>query len=174
MQTLVTGKIDYNKGFSLIEILIVMFIMAFVLSNINFKFVTETTLKNTIDQLEHQVNYALDYATFKQKVLGLTFHQNGYYFSNYHPPVGTATFLKPSSSTWRPLSSVDVLKEQKWDLDEINLIDLNVEGDTIALDDIEIEDFIFPQIVIFPNYEVTDFSIDIYDEQQQSQSLVIQ
>lgn len=161
----------HYKGFTLIEILVVMFIVGIMLLAVGSRYTPskhQDSLLNNVNTLQGKLQYALDYTTFKREVLALTIHQTGYYFSNYH---------KNASQTWQPIATQKDLNPVLWqDLERINHIDMVIDNTSVVIDDLkdltqEEKEKLPPHVIIFPNYETTDFSITLLDKEGEEKSL---
>ena len=179
MQILVIGKpsltLNWRQfGFSLIELLIVMFIMGFLLSNINLNFNNTFDSAKQLAEFKQQFHYALDYTTFSRQILGLSIDEQGYAFLSYHPPTKPAsptnnednTQAKEPTSTWQIISDITQLEPQNWhNAEEIAFMDLVVDEQSVVITTKK-ERHQKPQIIILPNYEYNSFLLTITNNEK--------
>ena len=166
------------QGFTLIEILVVMFIVGVMLLATSYSFSPKSdknSVKTNIITLQNKLQYALDYATFNQQILALTVHETGYFFSDYHANNSTQTIIdKQATNTWQPLTNIPNLSSDNWQAkDKISHIGLILDGIDVVIEflDNEEEEIPPPHIIIFPNYETNDFLLNILDNSGQEYSI---
>lgn len=155
------------KGFSLIELLIVMFIIGTLLSNVNLRFNQNTSLKKQLVKFKHQFHYVLDDVNFSKKIIGLSIDDQGYVFLSHQAYVSASQTQFNSSiesvnasSTWQTINTNDI-KSEKWhDSQHIVFMDLIIDGQSIPLNE-EKKKTQQPQIIIQPNYQYNPFLLTI-------------
>lgn len=167
------------RGFTLIEIMVVLFIMGIAASTVVLNFTGQDNadgLRKETQRLEAVFNMASDYAVLNQRQLGLRVEEksNSYYF-----------MLLDENQEWVKLSldatfeehalpelfSLELsLSDLPWDTED-SLFSTEVFDEKLSLDDDEVqigdeEDKKLPppQIFIFSSGEITPFSISLIYE----------
>lgn len=149
------------KGFSLIELMVVVLILAFAAAGVRTVFDPNGSLSKQMnqqgDQLYAQMQYALDEALFTLNPLGLVINQD--------PETGLLTteyeWYSHNGDTWvkreKPLAGGELKESFTW---QINIEDEPLEE---SLDDLleQEEEELKPQIAFYPSGEVTPFEIEI-------------
>ncbi|WP_268820182.1 type II secretion system minor pseudopilin GspH [Paraglaciecola algarum] len=169
-------KLTIARGFTLIEIMVVLFIMGIAASTVVLSFSGQNNaelLKKQTQRLEVVFNMASDYAVLNQRQLGLRIEQktNSYYF-----------MLLDENEEWVKLSidktfdehllpesfSLELsLTDLPWDTED-NLFSTEVFDEELSLDDDETQigdeeekKLPPPQVFIFSSGEITPFSVTL-------------
>lgn len=160
-----------NKGFTLLELLLVLTLMAFLFSSVKIPDLT----KNPFDLVEHEakkvahlIDLASEYAVLNNALLGFAVREQQYAFLAYNgekwieipePPFTKATFEQLELSI-----QLDGLEWQEQSL--ISSVEwINQDEKDELLDELEEapEDvFLFPQVFILPSGEISPFDLDLF------------
>jgi len=160
-RSLLKNCIKTAQGFSLIELMVVVLILAFAAAGIRNVINPNGSLAKQMntqgDTLYAQMQYALDEALFTLNPLGLVIEQDvdtGLLSNQYE-------WYAHNGDTWvkreKPLAGGELEESFAW---QINIEDEPLEE---SLDDLleEEEDTVKPQIAFYPSGEVTAFDIEI-------------
>lgn len=141
-----------TQGFTLIEILVVIFIMSIVTSVALFSISRNENrqLESFAKELVQTVTLAQEQAMLQPSVLGLSIEKHGYQFAAYH----LAENKKKNS--WSPLQ--DHLLGMH-DIPGNIALTVEVGGQKIAREESEDDVAHVPQIVISTNGDITPFTI---------------
>ena len=150
-----------SRGFSLIELMVVVLILAFAAAGVRTIINPNGSLSKQMNQqgetLFAQMQFALDEALFTLNPLGLVIKQD--------PETG----LMSTQYQWYSYNGDEWVERKKTlvggELDKAFAWQVNVEEEPLeeTLDDLleEDEDTIKPQIAFYPSGEVTPFDIEI-------------
>jgi general secretion pathway protein H len=146
----------WPRGFSLIEIMIVVFIIGLVSATVVITFggdSRDTELDKEAERLEALIAYAREQAELQTRDYG--FHMNRVEYQFY--------VFDPMANQWRVPKEDEALRARK--IPEGLLPGLVVEGRTIVLDNRRpaMNDF-KPQVMIFANGDLTSFEITLERE----------
>lgn len=154
-------SIKTAKGFSLIELMVVVLILAFAAAGVRTVFDPSGSLSKQMntqgDTLFAQMQFALDEALFTLNPLGLVIEQDlesGLMSTQYQ-------WYSHNGDTWvkreKPLAGGELKQSFAW---QVNVEDEPLEE---SLDELleEDEEKIKPQIAFYPSGEVTPFDIEI-------------
>ncbi|GAP74384.1 MULTISPECIES: type II secretion system minor pseudopilin GspH [Pseudoalteromonas] len=155
-----------HRGFSLIEILVVLAIIAFTANLVVYSIDDshEDELEQHALALQTSINYASEYAILNQRQLGLYVADNGYEFLTY------------AEQEWRPLEDAEgVLKGKQfeppfeltlnqedlpWAQDSLlNAVDWQQLLGVDEEDFLELEKMKIPQVMILSSGEVSPFEL---------------
>lgn len=177
-----------TTGFTLIEVMVVLFIMGIVASSVVMNFTGQDNadlLKKQAQRFEVVFNMASDFAVLNQKQLGLRVEEktNSYYF-----------MLLDENQEWIKLEADDTFTEHElpelfalelsltdlpWDAEE-SLFSTEVFDEKLSLDDEgtqigkeEDKKLPPPQIFIFSSGEITPFSVTLAYEPEFSDDLPV-
>ncbi len=137
-----------NKGFTLIEILVVVVIVS-ILMVLGVQMISSGSVERNLQQrgkiLKYSIQYACDQATFQNRAYGINFYTNSYDFSQF------------INNEW-----VVVVSEQ---LSRVTLKDgmkltLSIDGQLLVLPEEEIEE---PQVSCDATGRLTPFELTISD-----------
>lgn len=154
------------KGFSLIELMVVLFIIAIIVGGVSQVIRPQGSLTKRINQqgesLFAQMQFALDDALVRHQALGIVLQQNDSDsgFSREY------AWYRHDGENWiltgKPLGQQSLPEELMW---SIEVEEVSVEESLDAL--LEEEDGrVRPVIIFSPDGEVTDFSMVIYPSDQ--------
>jgi len=143
-------------GFSLIEIMIVVFIIGLVTATVVITFggdSRDTELDREAERIEALFGYAREQAELQTRDYGLRMDRLEYYFVVFNPLV----------NQWRLPEEDDALRARKFPDDMVP--SLVVEGRNVVLDTRKpkVEDF-KPQVMIYANGDLTSFEISLERE----------
>ncbi|WP_462157052.1 type II secretion system minor pseudopilin GspH [Pseudoalteromonas sp. GB56] len=161
-------RVDHQRGFSLLEILVVLVIIAFTANLVVFSIddSQEEELEQAALALQSSINFASEYAILNQKQLGLYIEDNSYEFLTY------------AEQKWQPLEDAEGLLKKK-EFEPPFLLTLNQEDLPWAQDSllsevdwkqllgVEDDDFLelqkmtIPQVMILSSGEVSPFQITL-------------
>lgn len=176
MPTLTTKHL-FSRGFTLIEMMVVMFIVGIAASMAAVSIGTGSRpqeVKNSVRQLYHSINLAFEESVYANQQFGLRFDIN----LDNEEPVFVYQWLvfDAEQKSWY-LTDVEELQEQK--LLEGMLLEVEVEGQNLIIGEQQKdeEDIIFkvkkkkgeeheihPDIYFFSSGETQNFTIRIADE----------
>ncbi|MCU4674390.1 type II secretion system minor pseudopilin GspH [Catenovulum sp. 2E275] len=156
-------KLSRQRGFTLLEVMLVMVLMAVVLSSVSLSFDIRSDRNKVEDEakrLQAVVQLASDYALLNNLQLGLLVDKNSYQFLGY------------DGELWQEIEDDKVLS--KYEMDENFELKLTL-GDIPWLDNVDEEAGLFgrnqdeedddgkpkliPQVYLFSSGEITPFSI---------------
>ena len=143
-------------GFSLIEIMIVVFIIGLVTATVVITFggdSRDTELDKEAERIEALFGYAREQAELQTRDYGLRMDRLEYYFVVFNPLV----------NQWRLPEEDDALRARKFPDDMVP--GLVVEGRNVVLDSRkpQVQDF-KPQVMIYANGDLTSFEISLERE----------
>lgn len=177
-----------HRGFTLIEVMVVLFIMGIAASAVVFNFTGQNSadeLKKQTQRLEVVFNMASDYAVLNQRQLGLRVEEktNSYFF-----------MLLDENQEWVKLSLDATFEEHElpelftlelsltdlpWDAED-SLFSTEVFDEELTLDDDETQigneeekKLPPPQIFIFSSGEITPFSVSLRYEPEFTNELPV-
>ena len=162
MPTLATGisssrtALRGAHGFTLIELMIVVFIIGLITAGAVIAFGGEkrdTELEKEADRLDALFDYVREQAELQTRDYGFRINSRAYSF----------VVFDVLANEWRPAQEDDALRERS--LPEGIQPEVVVEGRTIVLDEKkrDIEDF-KPQIMIFANGDLSSFEVALQRE----------
>jgi general secretion pathway protein H len=163
-----------NTGFTLIEILVVLVIIAVLVSMATINTSHDgryDDLKNESERLKFILTAAADEALFQNKNLGIVLSKtqlNPLFWEEdfdaaTNNPQNSQTPLLPKKKIWKPYVGRHV---KAYDLPENYFFELTIEGQSISLpyalkeDDKQIE----PNVFLFASGEQTPFSLTLFIE----------
>lgn len=167
----------FNRGFTLIEMMVVMFIVGIAASMAAVSIGTGTRpqeVKNSVRHLYNSINLAFEEAVYQNQQFGLRFDVN---LENEEPVYVYQWLVFDAQQKRWFLSNVEELKQQK--LLEGMLLEVEVEGQNLIIgsQEKEAEDIVFkvkkkkgeeyeihPDIYFFSSGETQNFTIRIADE----------
>ncbi len=159
------SKLSRQRGFTLLEVMLVMVLMAVVLSSVNLSFDIRSDRNKVEDEakrLQAVVQLASDYALLNNLQLGLWVEEKSYQFLGFDGEV------------WTTIDEDKILK--KYELEDNFKLKLTL-GDIPWLDNVDAEDGLFslvgqddeddedeqkklvPQVYLFSSGEITPFSV---------------
>lgn len=158
---LLMKSLTTEKGFSLIELMVVVLILAFAAAGVRTVFDPSGSLSKQMneqgDRLYAQMQFALDEALFTLNPLGLVIEQDletGLLSTQYQ-------WYSHNGDTWvkreKPLAGGELVETFVW---QINIEDEPLEESLDELLEEDDED-VKPQIAFYPSGEVTPFEIEI-------------
>ena len=165
-------QLSTSKGFTLLEILLVLTLIAFLFSSIRIPDLSKNPFDLTereTQKIAHLIDLASEYAVLNNAVLGFAIKEQQYAFMMFdgekwlevvEPPFMKVE-LDPNISLALELDGLDWQEENILSL--VELIDEEeqerlLEENRDQLDDI----FIFPQIFILPSGEISPFELDVF------------
>jgi general secretion pathway protein H len=147
-----------TRGFSLIEIMVVVFIVGLVSAAVIINFTgksRDTELEKEAQRLDALFGYVREQAELQTRDYGFRINDDSYSF----------VVFDVLASQWRPVDEDDALRERK--LPEGIQPVVVVEGRSIVLDrkkrDKELDDF-SPDILIFANGDLSSFEVALQRE----------
>lgn len=146
-----------EKGFTLIEILVVMVIIAIATSVIVFStgsfYLSGTHIDNIANEMAALIRLARNQAIFSLSTLGLDVSPDGYQFLQLYDTNNTLT--------WNPLGQTD----QFWSARSIpSSVYVQVKTAAGANENVFRQGSYAPQIIFFPSGEITPFTITLSQE----------
>ncbi|WP_255456456.1 type II secretion system minor pseudopilin GspH [Paraglaciecola sp. L3A3] len=177
-----------QKGFTLIEVMLVLVIMGLAASAVVFNFNGQSNdelLKQQVQRLEVIFNMASDYAVLNQRQLGLRVEQktNSYYFmlldenQKWTKFAGDPTFEEHELPELFNLELT--LTDLPWETEQ-NLFSTEVfdeessfDQDIVQIGEEEEKPLLPPQIFIFSSGEITPFSLSLAFEPEFSNELPV-
>lgn len=137
-------------GYTLIEILIVLFIMSIVAGAalLSIGHNKNKQLETVQNELAERLNLAEEEAMLKPAVLGLVLEPHGFYFVSYQKP------KKNKPASWIPVQDAALSRYTFSDQIELSLLGPHKEDQEDAMPN-------QPQIIISPNGELTPFTLHI-------------
>jgi general secretion pathway protein H len=146
----------FLRGFSLIEIMVVVFIIGLISAAVVIKFAgnnRDTALDQEAERLDALFDYVREQAELQTRDFGFRASDHGYSF----------VVFDVLANQWRPVEEDDALRDR--DLPEGLEPHMVVEGRTIVLDTDKkkLKDF-QPQIMIFANGDLSSFEISLQRE----------
>ncbi len=145
-----------SKGFTLIEIMIVVFIVGLITAAAVISFGgdrRDTELDKEAERLHALIDYAREQAELQTRDYGVRMDRLGYGF----------VVFNPLSNEWRYAEEDDALRERKWP--DGLIPGLVVEGRNVVLDvrKPDVTDF-KPQVMIFANGDLSSFEVSLARE----------
>ena len=133
MMTSVTGTLKTTKGFTLVEIMVTLVIIALMAMAVTFVVPDrdDDTLVKTTDEFVQRVRYAQEYALLQHAILGLEIDEQGY------------QFLQWQEQQWVPLDYRG-LRAQEWPYGILWELESETEG-LLGQDEDAIEAFFTPR-----------------------------
>lgn len=164
-------KSTTNKGFTLLELLLVLTLMAFLFSTVKIPDLT----KNPFDLVEHEakkvahlIDLASEYAVLNNALVGFAVREQEYAFLAYdgerwieipEPPFTRATFeqielsIQLDGLEWQEQSLISSVEWINEDRKEELLDELDEQPEDV---------FLFPQVFILPSGEISPFDLDLF------------
>lgn len=157
------GSGTVHRGFTLIEMMLVMAIIALIATSVMFTLPSSSpSLRSPNDiavTLQQQLQYAREYAMVRQQPLGLQMQPQGYQFVAW------------GDNQWQPLQARGLKPNHfdddvRWDLQPLagNLVQQDQQRDPLFQpeenDDNEAEQLI-PQVMVLPSGEMTAFKLQL-------------
>ncbi len=166
------------KGFSIIELMIVLFMIAFIGTGVSISvgaFITpEKRLLEVGQRLFEQMEFARDEALMQQTLLGLRIEIPE---SDDGGPI-TYSWHSYQSKRWVPITN----SLPSTTIDEEFVLVANIEDELLdalleeRLNSVEENEELPPAIIFYPNSEISEFSIELYlkeERQDKPESFVI-
>ena len=167
----VAKTITTNKGFTLLELLLVLTLMAFLFSTVKIPDLTKDPfdlVENEAQKVAHLVDLASEYAVLNNALLGFAVKEQQYAFLAYDGErwieIPEAPFIRSELAENLQLSiQLDGLEWQEQNM--LSAIEWINEDDKEELlseqDELADEVFLFPQVFILPSGEISPFDLDI-------------
>ena len=145
--------LNESKGFTLIEILVVLLIISIIASVSLFSISnnSKVILKNESKRFVVLVQLAIEQALLKNETYGIHISASGYDFYEY------------SKNTWHPLNAKPFKKHT---VDENISIQLYIDSIGVTLKSKNSENRTQPQLWISPSHEVSPFTVEFTNSDQ--------
>ena len=148
---------DKEKGFTLLELMIVLVVMAFISGGVAIVVSSSSSAEKRVDaagnKLFSQMNFALDEALMQRRLIGLRVDSN--------ESQSSYSWYGYENTRWQPLS--EPLTEQILAVDIS--IEVSVDDELLealledSLNDLGEEELIPPAIIFYPNSDISDFEL---------------